>query len=68
MRGLYKDPQGKEIFKTSMTGSHPSNGVSRGSEFKHTETEVQDLRERIKKLEQEAKERDVSRLTTIPRC
>ncbi len=56
MRGLYKDPEGKEIFKKSTMGSHTSNGISKGSECKHN---VLDLRERIKKLENEVKEKDV---------
>lgn len=58
MSGLYKDPEGKEIFKKSMVSSHPSNTI-KGS---HDESEVLDLKERIKKLESEAKERDVSTL------
>lgn len=62
MSGLYKDPEGKEIFKKSMVSSHPSNTI-KGSEYKHDESEVLDLKERIKKLESEAKDRDVSSYT-----
>lgn len=64
MSGLYKDPEGKEIFKKSMVSSHPSNTI-KGS---HDESEVLDLKERIKKLESEIKERDVSTLAAAVSC
>ncbi len=51
MVGLYKDPKGENIFKKTSTA------ITRESESKFTECEMQGLRKRIKELEDE---KDVS--------
>ena len=61
MVGLYKDPQGKKIFREVGTNS-TSTGISKESKSIFSEDEVLGLRKRIKELEDEVKEKDVRNL------
>ena len=59
MVGLYIDPKGEDIFKqTTVAGN--SLGTNKETECRYSETEVLGLRKRIRELEMEVQEKDVS--------
>ncbi len=57
MVGLYKDPKGEDIFKRTTVAS---NSIS-VSKVTYSKSEVLGLRKRIKELEDEVKETQVSK-------
>ena len=64
MAGLYKDPKGEHIFvktstKTSTKGMCVSN-IPSNDQLNENEQEVTALRQRIKELQDEVKEKEVS--------
>ena len=64
MIGLYKDPKGENIFR-KVPGATNTWGVTKESDVKSNDSEVQGLRRRIKELENEVKEKNVRALLAI---
>lgn len=56
MVGLYKDPEGENIFKDTHVASN-SLGISKDSEGKYSEGEMLGLQRRVKELEDDNKVR-----------
>ena len=62
MVGLYKDPNGENIFKSSSgAASHPTVNISKDSGLnENDDVTVTGLRRRVRELEVAMKEKDVS--------